>query len=73
MSESQGTATVTVEILNGIVGDEDITVQFSTQDNTALRMFSCYHTCNVIRIATHSEEKTVKPYSFKFYSAHYNN
>ena len=39
VSESEGTATVTVEILEGTVADEDITVQFSTQDSTALRRF----------------------------------
>ena len=39
VSESEGTATVTVEILEGTVADEDITLQFLTQDNTALRMF----------------------------------
>ena len=40
MSESEGTATVTVEILEGTVADDSITVQFSTRDNTALRRFS---------------------------------
>ena len=39
VSESEGTATVTVEILEGTVADDSITVQFSTRDNTALRMF----------------------------------
>ena len=39
MSEGEGTATVTVEILEGTVADDSITMQFSTRDNTALRMF----------------------------------
>ena len=39
MSESEGTVTVTVEILEGTVADENVTLQFSTQDNTALSMF----------------------------------
>ena len=39
VSESEGTATVTVEILEGTVADDSITVQFSTRDNTALRRF----------------------------------
>ena len=39
VSESEGTATVTVEILEGTVADGNITVQFSTRDNTALRTF----------------------------------
>ena len=40
VSESEGTATVTVEILEGTVADDDdIIVQFFTEDNTALRMF----------------------------------
>ena len=38
VSENEGTATITVEILAGTVGDEDITVQFSTQDYFAIRM-----------------------------------
>ena len=38
MSESDGTVTVTVEILEGRVADEDIIVKFSTQDNNATSM-----------------------------------